>query len=101
HTGDGGQATAAELNMPTNITLDSKGNIYFVDDLHTYVRKINTAGIISNFAGNGTQSFSGDGGQATQAGFNSLGNIAFDKKGNMYIADIFNRRVRKIDASGI
>ena len=101
HTGDGGAATAAELNMPTSITLDSKGNIYFIDDLHTYVRKINTAGIISNFAGNGTQGFSGDGGQATQAGFYGLSNLAFDKKGNLYLNDASNRRVRKIDTSGI
>ena len=101
HTGDGGAATAAELNMPTCITLDSKGNIYFVDDLQTYVRKINTAGIISNFAGNGTQGFSGDGGQATQASFDAINYIAFDKKGSMYLTDIFNRRVRKIDTSGI
>ena len=60
-SGDGGPATAAQLYQPTAITVDCSGNIYIDDENNARIRKINTSGIISTFAGNGTDGFSGDG----------------------------------------
>jgi sugar lactone lactonase YvrE len=101
YSGDGGQATVAELNLPTSLAFDASGNLY-IGDLGNYcVRKITTAGIISTFAGTGTGGYSGDGGQATAAKLNQPSGIACDAFGNIYIADDFNYRVRKVTTSGI
>ncbi|MES2702142.1 MAG: FG-GAP-like repeat-containing protein [Bacteroidota bacterium] len=97
HTGDGSAATAAQLNAPTYITLDRSGNIYFSEGF--YVRKINTAGIISTVAGTGVNSYGGDGGAATSATFNRPYGIACDTSGNVYVADQYNHRIRKITVS--
>src|ERR1035437_6483294 len=67
YSGDGGQATAAGLDLPFSITLDAAGNMYISDTYNSRIRKINTAGIITTIAGNGIQGFGGDGGQATSA----------------------------------
>jgi len=101
-SGDGGPATAAQLNTPSQIAFDSPGNIYIADAYNSSVRKINTAGIISTVAGIGTAGFSGDGGPATAAKFGySLDGIAIDSADNIYIADTKNNRIRKVNASGI
>lgn len=100
-TGDGLAATAASLGLPYNTAIDATGNVYIVDhDCHC-VRKVNTSGIISTVAGNGTAGFSGDGGQATAAQLKYPGGITIDAGGNLYIADAQNNRVRKVDPSGI
>ena len=57
--GDGGQATAAELNSPTRVTFDIVGNMYIADSYNNRIRKVNTSGIITTLAGNGTAGFSG------------------------------------------
>lgn len=99
-SGDGGSAMAAEMS-PVAVAMDTAGNIYFSDQAHSCVRKINTAGIISTVAGNGSIGYSGDGGPATAAEFNGLIGIAVDLAGNIYIADGFNNRVRKVNTAGI
>jgi sugar lactone lactonase YvrE len=99
HTGDGGQATAAELDNPIYLAFDGSGNLYFSDMGSNEVRKITTAGIISTFAGNGIQGFSGDGGQATAAELNLPANLAFDASGNLYIDDYANNAIRKVIVS--
>jgi len=100
YAGDGGLATNAQLNAPAGMAGDSNGNLYFADGNHV-IRKIDAAtGIITTVAGNGTAGFSGDGGPATQAQLYYAGHIAFDSLDNMYIADVLNRRIRKVDASG-
>jgi sugar lactone lactonase YvrE len=99
--GDAGQATAAELNNPTDVAIDASGNLYIADESNNCVRKVTTAGIISTFAGNRSPSFSGDGGQASSAGLNTPVGLTFDGSGNLYISDFNNWRVRKVATSGI
>jgi sugar lactone lactonase YvrE len=98
--GDGGAATSAQLFNPAALTFDASGNMYIADLDHERVRKVNTAGIISTFAGNGTAGFSGDGGAATSAMIASPTGLSFDASGNLYIADATNMRVRKVNTSG-
>jgi sugar lactone lactonase YvrE len=100
-TGDGGPATAATLNNPSSVTCDAMGNVFIADDGRSCIRKVNTAGIISTIAGNGTYGFSGDGGQATAASLRGASSVAFDAAGNFYIADRNNNRIRKVDTGGI
>jgi len=99
--GDGGQATAAQFSYPNGIAFDNKGNVYITDQDNNNVRKITPSGIISTFAGNGTASYSGDGGPASSAALNSPARIAVDASGNVYIDDYLNNRIRKVDNSGI
>ena len=95
-SGDGGPASAAVITYPYGITFDAAGNLYFSSSGR--IRKINTAGIITTFAGNGIGGFSGDGGPATAAGFNAH-SIFIDAAGNVFFSD--NYRVRKINTAGI
>ena len=98
YSGDGGAATAAELNYPVSVAVDASGNIYIADQNNNRIRKVNTLGIISTFAGNGTQAFAnliGDGGAATAAEVNVPGGVAVDGSGNVYILDGSNR-IRKV-----
>ena len=101
YSGDGGAATATKLSLPYGIGSDAVGNIYIADLDNSRIRKVNTAGIISTVAGNGTAGFSGDGGQATDAELNSPRAICFDALGNFYIADELNYRIRKVNSAGI
>ncbi len=96
YSGDGGPATSAGIYEPGKIALDAAGNIY-IPDMVYYVRKVTAStGIISTFAGNGTYSYSGDGGPATGAGFYYPVGVAPDTAGNIYIADRDNQRVRVV-----
>ena len=100
--GDGGPASAASLNQPGGIALDGAGNLYILDQNNAVVRKVTaSSGIITTVAGNNTWGFSGDGGQATKAQLNDAGGIAVDSAGNLYIADTFNYRIRKVTTGGI
>jgi type IX secretion system substrate protein len=101
YSGDGGAATLAEFYEPTCLVFDKQGNLYVSDQLNHCVRKINTNGIISTIAGTGVQGYSGDGGQATAAQFTNTSGLIFDKSGNLYIGDLGNSRVRKVDTAGI
>ncbi len=100
HTGDGGPATAAQLYHPGYVLPDGFGNIYISDE-GNYIRKINAAGIISTIAGNGTATYSGDGGPASAATVNIPYGLALDGAGNLYFADRSNHRIRKINTSGV
>lgn len=99
--GDGGPATQARLRGPQGLALDGDGNLYIADTSNHRVRKVTPAGVISTFAGSGTAGFSGDGGPATAAALNFPSAVATDRKGNLYIADTENDRVRRVDASGV
>ena len=97
-SGDGDGATKAKLNGPQGLKLDSKGNLFFGDYNNNRVRKIVLAtGIISTVAGNGKFPYSGDGAAATAAGLDPY-DIAVDNSGNLYIADYFNNRIRRVSA---
>ncbi len=101
YSGDGGPATQAEMNIPAGLTFDRHGNLYIADRANHRVRKVDTKGIITTVAGNGTAGFSGDGGPATQASLNLPSGVVVDPKGNLYIADRSNNRVRRVNTRGI
>lgn len=103
YTNDGGAATQARISSTANgIATDFEGNIYFADTGNHCIRRINaTTGIISTVAGDGSNGFGGDGGLATSAQLNSPSDVAVDEAGNLYIADLFNHRIRMVEkASG-
>ena len=72
YSGDGGPAIAAQLSGPTHVTVDSAGNIYITDSGNQVIRKVNTSGIISTYAGGGTASPAGNGGPATSVSSHEL-----------------------------
>ena len=105
-SGDGGPATAAQLNLPQGVAVDGAGNLYIADARNHRIRKVDASGIITTVAGTGeigggAGGFSGDGGPATAAQLNLPQGVAVDGAGNLYIADARNHRIRKVDASGI
>lgn len=98
YSGDGGPALKASLNEPYEIRFDRTGNMFFVEMRNNIVRRVDVkTKIITTFAGNGSRGFSGDGGEATKAQLSSPHSIALDGKGSLYIADIGNHRVRRVD----
>ena len=99
-SGDGSAATAAALNGPQDVSLDTFGNIYIADAANQRIRKITAAtGVISTIAGTGSIGYSGDGGAATSATFNSPIGLDVDADGNIYVADVGNHCIRKITAA--
>ena len=93
--GDGGPATSARLS-PAGVAVDRKGNVYIADNGNNRVRRVSPGGTITTFAGTGKEGFSGDGGPATSARLYLPAGVAVDRKGNVYIADKYNYRVRKV-----
>jgi len=100
HSGDGGQAAAATMCSPNAVALDSAGDLFLADSTFQIVRKIDTGGVITTVAGNGTRGFGGDGGPATSAQLNGPAGFAVDAAGDLFISDSFNHRVRKVDPGG-
>jgi sugar lactone lactonase YvrE len=105
--GDGGAAASALLSGPGGLGVDAAGNLYMADSGNQRVRKLDPNGNISTVAGNGARgiyligTYSGDGGPATNAGFSNPVALAVDASGNLYIADAFNYRIRKVSANGV
>jgi streptogramin lyase len=97
HSGDGGKATEASLNEPYEVRFDADGNMYVVEMVGAVIRKIDPAGTITTLAGTGEKGFSGDDGPALKAQFSQPHSIALDGKGGLYVADIGNHRIRRID----
>jgi len=99
--GDGGAATSASVKVPDGVAVDAAGNTYIADTQNNRIRKVDAAsGKISTYAGNGSATFSGDGGPATAAGLNNPTGVAVDSVGNLFIADQRNNRVRMVDTTG-
>ena len=100
YTGDGSDATAARLNAPESVSVDSAGNLYIADTLNHAIREVLAGGTIITIAGNGMPGYSGDGGPAYAALLHAPSGIVADSAGNVYIADSGNHAVRKIDTLG-
>ena len=99
-SGDGGPATAAEFVFPADVAVDSAGNLYIADTENHRIRRVDARGYIATFAGAEAYGFSGDGGPSNLARLNFPQDAAVDGVGNVYIADTFNHRIRKVDANG-
>ena len=98
--GDGGPASEARLDHPEAVAVDGKGNVYVADSGSHRIRRIDAAGVITTFAGTGEQGYGGDGGPAAEALLNAPSGIAVDRAGNVFVADSWNHRVRRIDGQG-
>ena len=102
-SGDGGPATRAMLNFNRGVGVDGAGTVWIADSLNQRIRKVDANGIITTVAGNGKSCYAsannncGDGGPASAAGFATPRALEFDEFGNLYVADTFNERIRRID----
>ena len=99
--GDNGPALKASLNFPAGLCHDEVGNLYVADRNNHRIRRIDTSGIITTVAGTGTPDWSGDGGPAVEADLNYPSDLVCDGKGNLYISDRSNNRIRKVDSKGV
>ncbi len=97
---DGGPATAAPLRTPIAVAVDAHGNLYIADENDNRIRKVDSSGIISTYAGTGIPGYSGDRGPAANAELSFPTGIALDAKGNLYVADAGNAVVRRIATDG-
>jgi streptogramin lyase len=98
YEGDGGSALQAAFNKPHEIRFDKQGNLFIVDMVNHAVRRVDAkTQVITTFAGNGTVGYSGDGGPANKAQFKQPHSIQFGPDGNLYICDIGNHVIRKVD----
>jgi uncharacterized protein (TIGR03437 family) len=95
YSGDNGPATSAQLSGPLGVAVDASGNLYIADFYVNRIRKV-ANGVITTVAGDGTQGFGGDNGPATSASMFWPGSVAVDSAGNLYIADSYNNRIRKV-----
>ncbi len=101
YSGDGGLAIYAQFNGTYDVAVDNVGNIYLADAGNNRIRKITPDGIIHTIAGTGTAGYNGDGIPATAAQLNAPYSVTVDDTGNVYIGDLYNFRIRKIDTFGI
>jgi Fibronectin type III domain/NHL repeat len=102
YSGDSGPATSAQLNFPSGVAFDAKGNLLIADDQNHRIRSVDhLTNIITTVAGTGVRGSSGDGGQATLAQLNFPAGVALDRAGNLFIADSGNNKIRKVDPSGV
>ena len=101
YNGDGIPAATAQVNFPAHLRFDPLGNLIFSDSGNCRVRRIDSSGIITTIAGNGTCGYSGDGGPATSAALGNGYGIGYDPAGNLYITDFANNVVRMVDTAGV
>ena len=99
YSGDGGQATAAELRSVDGVALDAAGDIFIAETDGYRIRKVSPAGIISTYAGTGTPGSGGDGGPAPAAMFNQPTGLTTDASGNLFVVDTANLKIRKISSA--
>ena len=101
YSGDNGPATQAEINRIVGLATDAFGNIYLADQDNNRVRKVDTKGVITTFAGTGTAGFSGDGGPAAQAELSGPLGVCVAPSGAIYVNDYGNERIRENSPSGL
>ena len=99
--GDGGPATEASLGAVGGLAVDDSGNIFIADLLHHRVRKVDATGMISTVAGTGRGGYNGDNIRAAEASLLHPRSVAVDRSGDLYIADAYNHRVRRVDSMGM
>jgi sugar lactone lactonase YvrE len=99
YSGDGGPATQAQLNTPSDVAVTPDGTIYIADTYNNVVRVVTPDGMISTLAGNGQEGFSGDGGPAAQAEMDRPYGLEVGPDGTVYIADTHNQRIRRVTAT--
>lgn len=99
-SGDGGPAKLAQLSNPTGLATDSSGNVYIADSGNNRIRKVALDGTISTIAGSSKTTYSASAGPATSAGLNNPVAMAFDNRGNLYIADMNNSVIRIVRPNG-
>ena len=100
-TGDQGPASLASISPPTGVATDASGNVYIADSANSRVRRIDSSGTITTYAGSGNLGFAGDGGQARDAVLHTPWGIVADPAGNVLFSDAGNHRVRKIAPNGV
>jgi RHS repeat-associated protein len=101
YSGDGGLATAARLNVPVDVAVDRDGALYIADSYNHRIRRVGRDGLITTVAGNGLQGFAGDGEPAGLARLAYPSGVAVGPFSELYIADTFNHRIRKVGADGV
>jgi uncharacterized protein (TIGR03437 family) len=101
YNGDNIPATKANIGKPSGIALDTGGNLYIADQTNHRIRKVTPGGVITTIAGTGQPGFGGDGGDATSAALNTPMDVKVDSHSNVYIADMLNHRIRRIDGNGV
>jgi trimeric autotransporter adhesin len=101
YSGDSSSATVAKLHSPVGLAIDKKGNLFIADAANHVVRKVDTTGRITTYAGVGTPGYFGDGGVATFAMLDSPIAVTVDRLGNLYIADYYNNVIRKVDTTQV
>ena len=94
-----GQGISAQFFWPDGITIDNQGNLFVADSYNQKIRKITPSGVVSTFAGNGSEGDVDGTGASAQFGFPA--GIAIDNQGNLFVADYFNSKIRKITPSGV
>ena len=99
--GDGGPAVEAQLYYPRGVAVGQMGDLYIADISNHRIRRVGRSGTITTFAGTRARGFSGDGGPATQARLYHPSGVAVGQLGDLYIADISNHRIRKVDSTGV
>lgn len=97
YTGDGGLATSAKLNGPTDVRIDAAGNLYITDSSNNRIRRVNASGTISTIVGSGNYGYAGDGGLASVAQFAGPTALTLDGRGNLFITDTGNSVIREIN----
>lgn len=100
-SGDGGPATKAKLDQPQGVAFDGAGDMYIADSANNCVRRVDPRGVITTFAGTGRHGYSGDGGPANKADLSDPDQLAFDARGDLYVAEPDEGVVRKIDRHGV
>jgi uncharacterized repeat protein (TIGR01451 family) len=100
-SGDGGSATNASLHYPYGVAVDAIGEIFIADSYNNRVRMVSPNGLMATSAGNGTATFAGDGGAATNASLYYPYGVAVDATGNLFVVDCNNHRIRKVSSNGV
>jgi sugar lactone lactonase YvrE len=96
-SGDGGPARDAQLDMPRGVGVDGEDNVFIADSLNHRIRKVGGDGVITTIAGTGEKGFSGEGSPASEARFFTPRAVDVDRSGDIYVADTYNNRIRRIE----